>query len=177
MKKTIKHPKEIPATVHVAAEPPPLEFEPPHKKLARLTNEHTRVTEELQTLKRNFAAENIRAQQCRQAIPTTQITFIENKKRELAQKLMDLQSQIGETNRQVRAQKAQRQNGKRIPDPEPARRNGIKQVAPIKRHVEFPAYFLLAAEAELDARMFTKITGVAKSMLQNAVEMGIEGND
>jgi chromosome segregation ATPase len=160
MKKTIRHPKEIPATVHVVDEPPPLENEPPHRKLARLMTEHAKTTEQLQELKRNFAAENIKAQQCRQTIPTSQLTFVENKKRELAGRLMELQAEIGKTNKEVRAHKAGVQSRKakqpwmtdreatefieavEVPMKLTRVRNGVKQISPLKKHLEFAKLLL-----------------------------------
>jgi hypothetical protein len=60
-------------------------------------------------------------------------------------------------------------------DVQPApRSNDVKLKAPIKRHVEFPAYFLLAAEAEMDPHMFKKVESVAKSMLADAMTNGVE---
>ena len=50
MKKTIKHLKQIPATVHVVAEQAPMENELPHKRLSRLTTEQGRLTKEIQKL-------------------------------------------------------------------------------------------------------------------------------
>src|SRR6516162_1944493 len=81
------------------ASSPPLESEPPHKRLARLTREHERVTEALQQLKKDWATQNIRAQQCRQPIPTATITHIENRRRELAGELLRIQTEIGATNK------------------------------------------------------------------------------
>jgi hypothetical protein len=40
---------------------PPLENIPPHKALAVATKRHAKLTEELRTLKADFATENIRA--------------------------------------------------------------------------------------------------------------------
>jgi len=50
--------------------PPPLEAEPPHKRLGRLNRDHERITEALRELKRDWARKNIRAQATRQPIST-----------------------------------------------------------------------------------------------------------
>jgi hypothetical protein len=68
--------------------PPPLESEPSHRKLARLAREHTRTVEALQELKKNWATKNIRAQATRTPISTAEVTYAENRHRELAGELL-----------------------------------------------------------------------------------------
>jgi len=50
--------------------PPPLESEPPHRKLARLAREHTRTVETLKELKKDWVTKNIQPQATRQPIST-----------------------------------------------------------------------------------------------------------
>ncbi len=82
-RKIVKRLAELP---EASGEPaaPPLEAEPPHRRLARLSKELVDVTREIRELKKAWATKNIKAQSIRQAISTPEITHYENKKRELA---------------------------------------------------------------------------------------------
>jgi hypothetical protein len=67
--------------------------------LARLNRDHERVTEALRELKREWAAKNIRAQATGMPIATSEVTHVENKRRELAGELLRIQTEIGATNK------------------------------------------------------------------------------
>jgi hypothetical protein len=155
---------------------PPMQFEPPHKMLARLTSEQERLTQEIREHKTAWAQRNMVAQNKRQTISTAELTAFKQHHGELSKALAETSLKIGELNRELRANKVARQNGKHSQaEPEiEARRVDVKVKAPMKRHKEFSVYFLLAAEQELDKRMFDKIVSVSKSMLANALEMGVE---
>jgi hypothetical protein len=173
MKKNLVKVRDVlPATSALPVQPVPLENEPPHRKLARLTREHQSVTEQLQTLKKSWAERNIKAQACRQAVSTPEVTHFETTKRELALQLLDLQTQIGALNKELRANKAARQAGRQPP----ARANGsaLKKTCPLKSHPQWDAYFRLAAENELEPRLLAQIERSAKSLLQHALETGVE---
>jgi hypothetical protein len=144
-------------------QPVPLENEPAHRKLARLAREHQSVTEQLQTFK---------AQACRLAVSTPEVTHFETTKRELALQLLDLQTQIGALNKELRANKAACQAGRQPP----ARANGsaLKKTCPLKSHPQWDAYFRLAAENELEPCLLAQIERSAKSLLQHALETGVE---
>lgn len=113
--------------------PPPLEYESPGRKLSRLTTEHAKTTEELQKLKRDWAAENMAAAQARMPIATSRLTWVEKRKGELAKRIADLQTEIGATNKAIREDRAGRQNGHREPEPPPAA-NGAKKKMPLAQH-------------------------------------------
>jgi chromosome segregation ATPase len=165
------------ADIHVV-EPPPLEAEPPHRKIARLTSEQERLVREIQEHKTAWAQRNFQAQNKRQTISSAELTAFQAHHSDLAKALAEVNLAIGETNRQVRQHKAELQAWKANPNPpEPVRRNGIKQTAPIKRHVAFPSYFMLAAEVELPEGMFKKVVATAKSMLGDAITNGVEEGD
>lgn len=155
-------------------EAPPMEGELPGRKLSRLTAERDKAVEELQTLKRNFAAENIKAQQCHQAIPTSQITFVERKRKELSDKILSLNLEIGATNRAVREHRAERQNGHRQAPAIEVNDRTAKKEGPLKKHPEWATYFLLAARDELAEGLFEQVERSAKLLLQHALETGIE---
>jgi hypothetical protein len=176
-KSTIRTLKAIPnAVANGIVEAPPLENEPPHKRLARLTAGQERLVKEIQEHKLAWAQRNMAAQQKRQTIASNELTAFRDHHGSLASALAEVNLQIGQVNKEIREHKAAVQAGRTKPEPVApvVRTNGINQRAPLKHHVEFPSYFLLACEQELDKRMFDKVVGVAKSMLANAVEMGIE---
>jgi hypothetical protein len=172
MKKTLKTKTlkdlEVPGPLLTTA--PRLENEPPHRRLARLTREHAEITLNLQELKKEWAQRNIKAQAVRQPVSTPEITHFENQKRELALTLLNIQTQIGATNKELRQRKAVKQQS--------VSTNGSKAVstkeAPLKEHREYPIYFLLAARNELDVRLFASVERAAKSMLQHALETGVQ---
>jgi hypothetical protein len=158
----------------VTQEPPKLEAEPPHRRLARLTEEQDKLVREIQSHKQAWADRNQIAQQTHQPPATPEITAFKQHHRDLSCRLAAVNLEIGATNREIRQHKAEVAVRKVKPADQPASRNGLKLKAPIKRHVEFPAYFLLAAEAEMDPRMFSKVESVAKSMLRDAMTNGLE---
>jgi hypothetical protein len=157
-----------------STEPPPLETEPPHRKLARLNREHAATTEALQALKRAWAERNIKAQACRQAVPTSEITHFEDQKRTLALGLLSLQSEIGATNKAIR-ERSKAGGAPTSPASESAPRKRAKSKAcPLKEHPSFDQYFRLAAENELENGLYDRLEAAAKSMLSHALATGIE---
>jgi hypothetical protein len=168
-KQQVKSLRQLPRVKGDPPAPPPLEAVPPHKALARANQRHAQLTEELRQLKADWAAKNIKAQQCRQPIATSEITFVENRRREPHLELERTQGEIGRFNKEIREAKALRQ----APTPKV---NGSKlsKRCPDKEHREFPTYFLLAAKEELTRELFDQVTRTAKSMLENALRMGTE---
>jgi hypothetical protein len=171
--KTLKQLKNPSGTVHVCVAPP-LECERPHAKLARLGRELEETTTAIQALKSEFAKRNINAQRLRQAVSTAEITAHQAEHARLSAKLLSVQTELADVNRKLRATKAAKHGNPQPRIETPVRRNGIKQVAPMKKHSSFPSYFMLAAEAELDAKMFQRIVAVGKAMLGDAITNGIE---
>ena len=147
---------------------PPLESEPPHRRLARLNKELANVSEEIRELRKTWAAKNIKAQACRQSVSTPEVTHFEKQKRELALKIQELQTGIGEVNRELRERKAARQEARSAPQAvEP-------KSGPLRNHALFDQYFHLAAKNELVPSMYAAIERTAKAMLIDALKMGIE---
>jgi hypothetical protein len=170
--KTLKD-LELPGPLATTA--PPLEAEPPHRRLARLTREQGEITLKLQELKKEWAARNIKAQACRQPVTTPEITHFENEKRALALALLNIQTEIGATNKALRQRKVEHRNNSRLNSNERiTKAPAAPKQAPLKEHREYPVYFLLAAKNELDARLFASVERAAKSMLQHALETGVE---
>jgi chromosome segregation ATPase len=157
-----------PSSVSTVAAPP-LEAEAPHKRLARLNRELTETVETLQALKKAWAEKNVKMQACRQAVSTPEVTHHETHKRELALRLLDLQTQIGALNRELRLSKA----SAKAPRP---RSNGAKlsKKCPLKDHSQYAAYFLLAARDQLHPDLYDQVERTAKSMLQHALGCGLE---
>jgi hypothetical protein len=155
-----------------STESPPLESELPHKRLARLNREAARVTEALRELKRDWAEKNIRAQLTRTPIATSEITFVENKRHELAGELLRIQTEIGATNKEIRERKAGGSAGS-LAEPVNRKRTQSKK-CPLREHAAFDQYFRLAAENELEASLYGRIEAAAKSMLAQALKTGIE---
>src|SRR5271166_1475653 len=87
-------------------EAPKLKHEALHQRLARLTREHADVTQQLQALKRTKAQRSIEAQDRRQTISTAENNDFANKRRALAKQLLDIQTQIGATNKMLRQSNA-----------------------------------------------------------------------
>jgi hypothetical protein len=162
--------KNLPAETG-STESPPLESELPHKRLARLNREAARVTEALRELKRDWAEKNIRAQVTRTPIATTEITFVENKRRELAGELLRIQTEIGATNKEIRERKA---GGSAGSSAEPPRERVKSKKFPLKEHAAFDEYFRLAAQNELEASLYDRLEAAAKSMLSHALKTGVE---
>jgi hypothetical protein len=156
-----------------STESPPLESEPLHQRLARLTREQERVTEALRELKRAWAERNIKAQATRTPIPTAEMTHVENRRREFAGELLQIQTQIGAVNREIRERKAEHSEGNSRGTP--LVKNGTKRKAcPLKEHPSYDQYFRLAAENELEAGLYRRIEAAAKSMLSHALKTGVE---
>jgi hypothetical protein len=157
----------LPVQPGLPVDPPKLEHEQPHRRLARLTREHAETTTALQELKREKAERSIKAQQCRQTISTAENTHFENQRRELSARLLDIQTQIGATNKELRERKAAGHG------------NGSKPAAPPKTRplatdLEFDVYFRLAAHSELAPALYAQVERVAKSLLNDARRMGVE---
>jgi hypothetical protein len=88
MELTIRPFETLPSSSGLPPAAPPLESEPPHRKLARLE----RITEALRELKRTWAEKNIRAQVTRTPIATSEVTHVENRRRELTSELLKIQN-------------------------------------------------------------------------------------
>jgi hypothetical protein len=152
---------------------PALESEPLHRRLARLARELGRATEELQSFNVEWTKRNLRAQSCRQAIPTPEITFTAYKRRELAARIQEIQSQIGIANRERRQLDAGKTSQKKAAADTserlaiPVKRITSSKACPLRSHRDWPAYFLLAAREELAPGLFEQIERSAKSLLQH----------
>jgi chromosome segregation ATPase len=151
--------------------PPPLEFELPSKRLARLNAEHAKTVEELQKLKREWAAENMAAQIARITVASSRLAWVEKKKGELAQKILDLSTQIGSINREIRANNAARHGGQHQPRMEA---NGQSKTCPFKSRADWPQYFLLAAKDALTPELYAQIERGAKGLMEQSRLMGID---
>ena len=147
--------------------PVPLENEPPHRVLARANARHAKLTEELRALKSQWTAKNIKAQQCRQPIPTPEITHVETRRRELQSALMETQAEIARINKLIREHKVVRQAGKPLKGDaaQPKR-------MPLGDDPEFPAYFVLVAKTELAPSLYAQVERIAKAMLRDGQKMG-----
>jgi hypothetical protein len=168
-RKIVKRLAELP---EASGEPavPRLEAEAPHRKLARLTKELRSTTEALQALKHDWAERNVKAQACRQAVSTPEVTHFETQKRTLALRIQEIQTQIGATNKALRERKSERQAGR-------AKLNQAvrePKAGPLKTHPEYLQYFFLAAQNELTREMLAQIERTAKAMLHDATTMGVE---
>lgn len=157
----------LPHIASLPADPPPLENEQPHRRLARLTREHAETTRALQELKRSWAERNIKAQACRQAVATSEVTHFETTKRELALRLLEIQTGIGAANKELRERKVQKQG------------NGSKPAAPPKTKplaadFEFDVYFRLAAHNELALALYAQVERVAQSLMADARRNGVD---
>jgi len=161
---TIQPFETLPSANGLPPAPPPLESEPRHQRLARLTREHERVTEALRDLKRDWATKNVRAQATRTPIATSEVTHVENRRRELAGELLRIQTAIGATNKEIRSQKPSRLANSR----ERARRE-LEQ-----RHFDFLTMFHMVVRDSVDPRQFRAFEDGAKALLEEAREMGIE---
>jgi hypothetical protein len=168
IKPAIKTLKSLQRADVILTEPPKLENEPPHQRLARATREHARITEELRKLKKDWADRNIKAQACRQTVSTPEVTHFETLKRELAMHLLALQAEIGTTNKEIRSRKG--------PPQQKSAKNGSQphKEHPLREHREFNAYFRLAAETELEPRLYAQVEKIAKAMLTDALRNGTE---
>jgi len=135
-------------------------MEHPHRALARANAKHAMLTDELRTLKADWAKRNIQAQQTRLAISTPEITHIEKRRRELHLALEATQAEIGRLGRLIKQTKATRQAGK------PLKGNVAQpKKMPWGEHPEYPTYFLLAARNELAPGLFCP--GRARSSLDD----------
>jgi ribosomal protein L29 len=161
------------AALDVNPSAPPLEAEPPHQRLARLNRELVKATETIQWLKKQWAQRNLKAQGCRQAVSTAEVTHFENEKRDLAAKILGLQTEIAQVNRELRALKvAAASNGAK--DTALVRKIRKSKACPLREHAAFDQYFRLAAENELEAGLYNRIEAAAKSRLSQALKTGIE---
>jgi hypothetical protein len=179
MTKPLKALRALPP-VSTTPSAPPLEAEPAHKKLARLNNEHAVATEEIRQLKADWAERNIKAQACRQAVSTAEQTHVETQKRELASRLMEIQTQIGALNRELRAKKASRNgNGNRPhvtvqPVAVVNVDRTLKKEHPLKSHPAWDQYWRLACENQLAPGLLKDIEAEAKGLLSHALKTRLE---
>jgi hypothetical protein len=169
--------KSLPkADIHLV-EPPPLQFEPPHKVLARLTAEQERLVKEIQEHKKAWATRNMVAQNKRQTISTMELTAFKTHHSELAGALAKTNLKIGELNREMRERRAERQNGQRIDvEPPPAAnssRRMPKKECPDKKRDDWADWFLLAAREALTDPLYKDVERTAKSMIESAQMMGV----
>ncbi len=154
----------LPATPSLPQEAPPLQREPVHKRLARATKRQADLVEQIRQLKAEWSAKNIKAQATRIPIATSEITYVETKRRELQSQLMAAQAEIGECNCEIRQNKAKHQgNG-----------NGNKP-QPLKNHPTFDRYFRLSAENLLPPGLLKQVEADAKTSLAHALSTGVEG--
>jgi hypothetical protein len=153
----------------VVADTPLLEREEPHKVLGRATKRHFQLTEELRTLKSDFAAENVRAQQTRTSIPTSRITFVETRRRDLHLQLEMAQAEIGRLNKEIRERKALHQGNGAKPEPRPP----APKPCPVLDDPRYPEFFLLAARDALTPSLFAEVERMAKSLMHQAKKMGL----
>ena len=161
----------LPNEVPTWAPSPPLETEQPHRKLARLNGEQVRVTEQIRIHSKAWAERNLRSQSVRERVTTPEITAYKNEHRELASRLLDIQTQIGACNKLIREHKARRAgNAKRDDKP-----NFVsKKNCPLKSHPQWDCYFRVAAENSLAPAMLKQIEADAKSLLAHALETGVD---
>jgi hypothetical protein len=158
---------------------PPLQGEPLHRRLARLNRELAEATEALQSFNKEWAAKNIKAQACRLAISTPEITFAANKRRELAARIREIQTQIGIANKERRSLNAKTSQkasgggleGELLPFPKKQVRS---KNCPLKQHREGTGYFELAARDELAPDLYPRVERTAKALLEHAISTGIE---
>jgi hypothetical protein len=88
MTKALKTLKALQKNGVATAEPPKLEAEPPHRRLARLTSEQARLVEEIQSHKSAWASRNQMAQDTHQPPSTPEITAFKVHHRDLSSKLV-----------------------------------------------------------------------------------------
>lgn len=160
-----------------AGPPPPLQGEPLHQQIARLNRELTKATEDLQAFNHEWAQKNIQAQSVRLPIPTPELTFAANKRRELAAEIQRLQSELGMANRKRRPLSAASQkssqadhNAQVVVSPKRTR----SKSCPLKEHREWLVYFELAAREELTPQLYGLVERTAKSLLSHALQTGVE---
>jgi hypothetical protein len=91
MVKQLKTLKALSKNGVVTKEPPPLEAEPPHKRLARLTSEQERLTKEIQEHRSAWASRNQMAQDTHQTPATSETQAFKQYHRELAARLAAVQ--------------------------------------------------------------------------------------
>jgi hypothetical protein len=149
-------------------EPPPLEAEPPHKRLARLTAEQARLVEEIQSHKTAWASRNQIAQQTHQPPSTPEITAFKQHHRDLSSRLAAVNLEIGATGREIRQHTAEVQARKSNGSAAPVK------TEPLKQSKDWLVYFRLAAENELDTKLFKQIEREAKNMAENARINGVD---
>jgi hypothetical protein len=169
--------KEVPKAVAVSTDVPPLKFELPHAKLSRLTSEQERLVEEIRSHKTTWANRNMVAQNKRQTISTAELTAFKQHHGELSKALSETSLKIGELNRELRANKAAKQNGNhRAPIPlvvDPVNRRTAKKGCALKDRSDWAEYFVLAARGELTDALYAQIERAAKGMIEQALMTGI----
>ena len=158
---------------------PSLEAEPLHRRLHRLDGELRKATEALQQFNKEWAERNVKAQACRLAISTPEITFAANKRRELAARIREIQTEIGIANKERRSLNAKTSQkasgggleGELLPFPKKQVRS---KNCPLKQHREGTGYFELAARDELAPDLYPRVERTAKALLEHAISTGIE---
>jgi len=177
--KPVKNLADLTPNTKVLVASPPLEAEPLHRRLARLDREPKKATEELQSFNKEWAEKNIKAQTCRLAISTPQITFAANKRRELAARIQEIQSQLEIANRERRTLNVKSSQKTPAADSAdtlagPSKRITNSKRCPLKEHWEWAVYFTLAARDELAPELYAQVERSAKSLLQHALATGVE---
>jgi hypothetical protein len=154
------------------SEPPPLERESPHRALSKANKRHAQLTEALRQLRSDWAAKNIRAQQLKIAIATSEITHVEKRRRELHLALESTQAEIGRLNKEIKEKKAaSKQSPRQLHEQTPAVR---KKKMPFADDPVFPSYFILAAKEELDSKLYAQVERLALSLMHDAYKNGID---
>jgi hypothetical protein len=117
--------------------------------LQRLMKEQERLVAEIKSHKAAWADRNFLSQKTHETIPVEEIRAFKQHHRNLSTDLAAVNIRVGATNASIREERA---NGSRGRAP-----------AAAPRKDEFAAYFLMAAEQELDKKVFDHIVAVAKS--------------
>jgi hypothetical protein len=170
----VLEPEHAAALEVIPSAPPPLESEAPHRRLARLNKELVKATEAIQSLKKQWVQRNLKAQSCRQAVSTAELTHFENQKRDLAASILRLQTEIASTNKEIRERKQSRGSAGSFAEAAPVKTGTKSKKCPLKEHAAFDQYFRLAAENELEPSLYDRIEAVAKSLLGDALRNGVE---
>jgi hypothetical protein len=129
---------------------------------------HLELTDELRQLRSKWAKRNIEAQQTRIAIGTPEIKHVETRRRELHLALEQIQSEIGQFNKQIREFKSTRLavRPQALGDP------GRKQM-PVIDDSDFPAYFVLShARARAKAQRMIKYSSCGTEMAKLGTSIG-----
>jgi len=102
---------------------------------------------------------------------TAEIQAFKQHHRDLSCALADVNLKIGETNRELRAIKAEKQA-------RPTNNNGSRQPAPPKKmpfldDPEFPSYVMLACRDVLSDGLYADVIRTAKALMFDARKMGL----